>query len=137
MKIKYDENLIKYISVFESITNTKLKDCIAEDDRLLFIVEEGQIGKAIGKQGSNIRRLEDLLKKRVKLAEFSNSPAQIVRRLLYPHEVGEISEDNGNIIISGRDTQTRSLIIGRERRNLISLTNTVKRFFDINEIKVV
>jgi len=66
MKIKYDENLIKYISVFESITNTKLKDCIAEDDRLLFIVEEGQIGKAIGKQGSNIRRLEDLLKKRVR-----------------------------------------------------------------------
>ena len=53
-KIKYDANIMKYMSLFESITRVKLKDCIA-DDKLTFIVEEGGIGRAIGKNGSNAK----------------------------------------------------------------------------------
>ena len=48
---------INNMNVFENITGAKVKDCVNEGSRLLFIVEEASLGKAIGKQGSNIKRV--------------------------------------------------------------------------------
>lgn len=136
MKIKYNEDLMKYISIFESLTNTKLKDCIM-DDKLIFIVEEGYMGKAIGKRGSNVRKIESLLKKKIRIIEFNSSVAQFIRNIIYPNQVKDITENGGIITITGQDTKTKSMVIGRDKKNLINLTNIVKRYFDTAEIKVV
>jgi transcription termination/antitermination protein NusA len=122
--------------VFESITGAKVKDCIS-GERLTFIVEENQMGKAIGKNGINIRNLEQKLKKKVKVAEFSTDVLQFIRNFLYPNEVMNIAQDEGIITITGTDTSSKALIIGREKQKLNNLTNIVKRYFDIKEIKVV
>ena len=49
IKIKYDINLMKFISLFESITKTDVKDCFEIGGKLVFIVKEGNIGRALGK----------------------------------------------------------------------------------------
>ena len=49
---------MKYMQLFENLTRAKLKDCI-NDEPLIFIVEENEIGKAIGKGGSNISYVQD------------------------------------------------------------------------------
>ena len=59
---------MRYISLFESLTGAKVKDCIV-NDIVIFIVHENEMGKAIGKQGSNIKRIENILKKKIKLVE--------------------------------------------------------------------
>ena len=71
-KIKYDINLMKFMQLFENLTRARLKDCISGEEQLIFIVEENEIGKAIGKGGSNVRRLEDLLKKKISMQASSN-----------------------------------------------------------------
>ena len=43
-KIKYDLTLMKYISFFESLTNTGVKDCISIDEQLIFVVDEARGG---------------------------------------------------------------------------------------------
>ena len=58
-KIVYDQNLLKFMSVFESMTHARVKDCLqahlidakSEFDLVLFIVEPGDMGKAIGPKG--------------------------------------------------------------------------------------
>ena len=136
VKIKYDSEMIKLMAFFESMTGAKVKDCIS-DGKLIFIVEENNMGKAIGKNGANIKRLESALKRKIKLAEFSDDVLQFVRNLVYPADVAEIKNDNGLLTIKGRDTNTKAMLIGRDRQNINSISGIVKRFFDIREIKVI
>ena len=124
------------MAFFESMTGAKVKDCIS-DGKLIFIVEENNMGKAIGKNGANIKRLENALKRKIKLAEFSDDVLQFVRNLVYPADVAEIKNDNGLLTIKGRDTNTKAMLIGRDRQNINSISGIVKRFFDIREIKVI
>ena len=126
---------MKLMTLFESMTGAKLKDCIL-NERLLFIVEENEIGKAIGKKGSNIKRLENMLNKRIKVVEFSPDVLQFIKNLLYPLQTSGI-ENNDDVIAIQADTKTKSLIIGRNQQNLKNLISIVKRFFDIESIKVV
>ncbi len=136
MKIKYDVNIIKYISLFESVTKAKVKDCIV-NDRITFIVHENEIGKAIGKSGNNIRKIKDMLQKNVKVVEFNQDVLQFVRNMIYPLQVRDIKEEEKVVTITGPDTKTKALLIGRESKNLENLTNVVKRYFDVKEMKVV
>ena len=135
-KIKYDINIMKYISLFESSTGAKVKDCIVNDN-ILFIMHENEMGKAIGKHGSNIKRVENTLKKKIRLAEFSSDVVQFVQNMIYPIKAKEIKAEDGAVTIYIDDRKTKGLLIGRDRHNINSVTDIVKRHFDITEIKVV
>jgi len=93
-RIKYDINLIKYISLFESITQVKVKDCIS-NGRLTFIVHEGDLGKAVGKKGANAKMLENVIRKRIRMVEFSSEVTEFIKNLIYPINAREIAEKNG------------------------------------------
>lgn len=135
-RIKYDIDLMKIMQLFESLTRAKLKDCIA-NDYLTFIVEENEIGKAIGKGGSNVRRLEGLLKKKIKIVEFNPDVKKFVRNFVMPLQVKDVVEENNIITIAGPDTKTRGLLIGRDRKNIERLKEVVSRYFEVEDIKVV
>ena len=135
-KVKFDSDSMKLITLFESMTGAKVKDCIA-NEKFIFIVEENEMGKAIGKNGINVKRLESKLKRKIKLVEFSNDVLQFVKNLIYPLQGLDIKHDNGVITIYGKDTGTRAMLIGRERQNINNLIGIVRRYFNIKEIKVV
>ncbi|MEK6949830.1 MAG: NusA-like transcription termination signal-binding factor [Nanoarchaeota archaeon] len=134
-RIKYNFDVMQYISIFESLTAAKVKDCIV-DDSILFIVQENDMGKAIGKNGSNIKRAENLLKKNIRLVEFSSDVKQFVRNLIYPVQAKEVAEDSGIISIYCADSKSKGRIIGRDRHNINETLNIVKRHFKVEEIKV-
>ncbi len=127
---------MKYMSMFEALTQTKLKDCIM-NEKVIFIVEENQIGKAIGKNGVNVKKIEGVLRKKIKVVEFSNDVLQFVKNFIYPLKPREVKEENKIVTIIGNDTKTRGLLIGRDSRNLNNLKSIVKRYFDVEDIKVV
>lgn len=133
---KYDSDLMGLMALFESMSGAKIKDCIA-NDRLLFIVEENEMGKAIGKNGANIKKFESRVRKKVKLVEFSCDVAQFLRNLVYPAEIFDIKNDDGMVTIHGKDANARAMLIGRERQNINHLTKIVGRYFDVKEIRVV
>ena len=127
---------MKYISLFESLTGASVKDCIVNDS-ITFIIHENNMGKAIGKQGSNINRVEATFKKKIKLVEFNADVSQFIQNLIFPYKVKEIKEENGIVTIYGNDTKTKGLLIGRDRHNIKSINDVVKRYFDVEEVKVM
>lgn len=127
---------MKLITIFESMTGAKVKDCIA-NEKLIFIMEENEMGKAIGKNGVNIKRMENMLKKKIKLVEFNNDVLQFVKNMVYPIDVLKVEQDNGTLTIHGKDTSTKAMLIGRERQNINHLSDIVKRYFDVKGIRVV
>jgi len=139
-KIKFDLETIKIMSLFESITKSKLKDCISNKElgQLIFVVNENEIGKAIGKNAANIKLLEQKLKKRIKIVEFSKDIVQFARNMTYPLKLGKITFDNGLLLIEGNDVKTKGLLIGRNSQNLKNLTENIQRYYaDLKEIKVI
>ena len=137
IKIKYDINLMKFISLFESLTETEVKDCFEIGGKLVFIVREGNIGKALGKGGSNVRRLEGMLKKKLRIIEFNDNLLRFIQNVVYPSKVKNIAEEEGVVTITPPDSQTRGYLIGRGAVNLNNTKNIVRRYFEIKDIKVI
>jgi len=143
--IKYDSSLMQTMSLFERITHAKIKDCFIDDKLgiLTFVVLPGQIGIAVGRHGDNVKMLENAFKKKIKVVEFHQDKLEFIRNMIRPLQVDEIVEDAGQegeegiILIKSRDTRIKGLIIGRNAMNLRNLEENVKRYFKINEIRVV
>ncbi len=135
-KVKFDSESMKLIALFESMTGANVRDCIT-NEKLIFIIGENEMGRAIGRNGANIKRMENSLKRRIKLVEYSSDVLQFVRNIIHPVEVLGIKNEEGVITIRGKDSGSKAMLIGRERQNINHLTGIVKRYFDVKEMRVV
>ncbi len=136
-KIIFNTDVIKFISLFESMTQTKLVDCIVKDDKITFIVEGKEIGKAVGKQGANVRRLENGTKKKIRIIAYSDDMLTFVQNVFYPSKIRDIKEEEGIISIMPQDTKSRGYMIGRGASTLREYEGIIKRHFEIKEVKVL
>ena len=77
-KIIYDQDTMKQMALFESITHAKLKDFYDDpvQERLVFIVLPGELWRALGKGSANVKRLENAFKRKIKIAELRTTKAQ-------------------------------------------------------------
>ena len=135
-KIKYDINLMKFISFFETSTRAKVKDCIDSGSSLIFVVQKGEIGKAIGKNASNIKRIENMLKRKVRIIEFDEDVCKFVRNVLAPLKVEEVELVDSKVVIRDNNMKTKGMIIGRDASNLKKHKEIVTRYFPIEDIVV-
>ncbi len=136
MKISFDSETIKIMSLFQMLTKANLKDCFAENDSLVFVVLPGEMGRAIGKNASNVRRISEMLKRKIKIVEFNENVIEFIKNLIHPLQLMNIEESEGIITLTAVDSKTRGMLIGRAAENLRRLESQVKRYFPINEIKV-
>ena len=136
--MKLDNQSMQYITLFENVTRSSVKDCFLNNDRIVFIVNPGNAFRAIGSNGRNIKKMENLTKKRVKVAEFSSDPVKFLMSFLYPIIPQKIQIDqNNNITIQAKTTQDRGMLIGRDKKNLIYLKQVLQKYFKVNEVNIV
>ena len=108
MKISNDE--LKCISLFESLTGAPVDDCVIEPDHLIFLVKEGEMGRAIGKAGANILRVRDAFGgKRVDVLENAETPEAFVRKLYAGIEIRELK------IVGNEDKQIEITVPAKDR----------------------
>jgi len=137
MRIKYDLELIKYRTLFENITGVMVKDCFLKNSStIIFIVPENHVGLAIGKNGANVKNLENVLKKKLKIVEFSKDPIRFVKSLIAPLKPKDIYIENGVIHVVAASIADKAQLIGRESKNLKDINNIVKKYFNV-EVKIV
>ena len=132
MTTKYTIELIGYINTLENLSKAKVKDAfIDKNEMLVFVINQGEIGKAIGKGGINIRRLSGLLKKRVKLIEFNEDVKEFVKNCIQPLQASIAMEDT-TITLESSDTTVKAKLIGRDKQNLNALKELVNRYFKVD-----
>ena len=137
-KIVFDTEMLKVMGLFENMTRAKLKDCFFDRDKLVFLVEAGELGKALGKNKAHVVQLEKSLNKKVKIVEFSTERTDFIRNYLIPLRIVSITDDGGDVLtITGPDTKTKGLIIGIKAQNLRNLERIASKYFTIKEIKVI
>ncbi len=135
----YDVKAIQIRALFEAVTRTTLKDCFENQSKMLFIVMPGQIKRALGKDNSNVKRVETKIGQKIRIVEFSPNMMQFVANLIYPLRINDITMDNDGILtLKGKDTKTNGMIIGSRAQNLRNTESIVQKYFpEVKEIKVV
>lgn len=136
-RIVYNADDLKIMALFEKVAGTRLKDYFVDENSLMtFVVDEVNVGKAIGKQAANVRRLELMLKRKIKILGFNQDPKKFLKNLLYPLTV-EVEGDDV-LIIKAQDSKTKAFAIGRNQSNIKNNLGIMNKYFkEIKEIKVM
>lgn len=134
--MKLNLETIQQINLFENITKAKVKDCINDED-LTFIIEEGNIQRALGKDNINIKKLQRLLKKDIKLIAFSKDPVKFLKNLIYPLRPDNIELKDNALYITTKDSRIKGKIYGRGRERLKKINIIIKKYFNINEVRII
>lgn len=140
--IKFTSKEMRYISLFGSVTGANAKDCIVneEQNRVIFVVKEGEIGMAIGRGGRNIRALERMTGKKHEIIEYSEEPVQFIKNALKPATVREVritERLNGKTIaVVAVHPRDKGIAIGKNGRNAERLRFLAKRYFQIQNVSI-
>ncbi|HLD86978.1 MAG TPA: NusA-like transcription termination signal-binding factor [Candidatus Nanoarchaeia archaeon] len=133
-KITFDATTLKTMALFEEVTGARIKDFVPSD--MIFIIEAGDMGRAIGKNASNVKRVEMLLKRPISLIEFSDNISQFIKNLVHPADVLSVENEEGNITIRPRDARSKGMIFGRDRSKLTLIKEVLKRHFAVKDVRV-
>ncbi len=141
MSIKLGADEIRYIVLFESLTNAKVHDCIIHENgtKLTFVVKAGDIGLAIGKGGNKIRRVKQVIGKSIEIVEHSTDSVEFVKNVLAPAKVRRVNivEREGNkIALIDVEKQDRGLAIGRGGKKIQCAKKLVLRHHGIHDISL-
>ena len=133
---------MRYIALFESITSANAKDCIVDEQegRVLYVVNEGQVGVAIGRGGRNIHTLERMTGKKHEIIEYSEDPVQFIKNALKPAAVREVrvSErpDGKKMAVVAVNPKDKGVAIGKNGKNAERLRFLAKRYFQIQNVSI-
>lgn len=135
-RLKLDQEDLGLSSLLERLTQVRIKDCFRDDEQIYVVVAPGEFGRAVGKGGETIKRVQRELGKRIRVIEFNENIKEFIRNIIHPLTVEEVVEEDGVIKLKDSSKKTKSLLIGRESRNLQLINRAVKRFFNV-EVRVI
>jgi N utilization substance protein A len=139
MPVRFDTETIRLITFFENVSGAPVKDCLLdqETNTLYFIIEEGSVGLAIGKNGNCVKNAEHMIGKSIKLFEFSKDLTTFVKNLIPQVTEIKIRNDSGEIIIEIKvDKKSKAMVIGRDGRNLKIFKELLSRNHSVNDLIV-
>jgi len=130
--ITLNDQTLRFMTLFENVTKTQIKDCLEFSDTIYFIVNPGQLQFAIGKSGSKIKRLRALLKKNVKLIEYSPDLTRFIKNIFRDFPIKDVRIEDSNdgknkIAYVSVDLRDKGKIIGRDSKNLKIAKKIVNR----------
>lgn len=141
-EIKITQDQMRLMHLFEGKTHVRARDCIEDEkyDRVIFVVDEGKAGAAIGKGGVLIKAVQNAIEQNVEIVEHSEDPAKFLTNVLRPKLVREVkinNRDNGTRIATVMvDNNNKALAIGREGRNVSKARLIANRYFGITQVTI-
>jgi N utilization substance protein A len=140
-EIVLTEDCIRLISQFEALTGASSRDCIIDDrnQRIIFVVNPGEMGRAIGKKGASIKNASEEMGKRIEVVEYSPNPEQFIRNCFLPAQVTEVEilEENDErvAVVTVRD-EDRGIAIGKDGKNIFKAKKLAQRQHDITDVRL-
>ncbi len=138
-EVKLSMDGIRYIALFEKITGASARDCYedTENNRLLFVVKNGDMGLAIGKGGEHINNVKKAISKSVEIIEHSDDPVIFIKNAFHPIILKNITikiHDDKRIAYVEVPTKEKGLAIGRDGKNIEKVKKLSFRHHNISDV---
>jgi transcription termination/antitermination protein NusA len=138
-ELSFDTETLGYIRLFEERTGARVKDCLEAEDKVVYLVQAGDIPKAVGPGGVVVDRLKGLMKKELQVVEFSDDPETLVRNIFYwysPKQVDFAPKGKGRHATVTVDPVWKARAIGKAGKNLKVARAILLRHTDIVSVSV-
>lgn len=139
--IKLTAEEMRYITFFEGLTGARLHDCVISDDgrSIIFIVRKGDLGLAIGKNGSRVRKARNVIGKSIYLIEYTEDMNEFFRNLLRPANVQGVSvvdQEGKKIARISVERHEKGMAIGSRGRKIQLLKKLAQRYFGLADVVI-
>ncbi|KXA88911.1 hypothetical protein AKJ57_06145 [candidate division MSBL1 archaeon SCGC-AAA259A05] len=139
MKINLSNEELRYISLFEELTGVTPRDFVESGGGSIytFVVDEGDMGKAIGKNGRNIRRVRKKIDETVNVVEYSDDPEKFLENIFSSVEIRdiEIVENEGEkIAVVDVKESEKGKAVGRNGWNIERARKLSSRHHGLAEV---
>ncbi|HQT44965.1 MAG TPA: NusA-like transcription termination signal-binding factor [Candidatus Micrarchaeota archaeon] len=107
---------LKCMSLFEQMTSAIALDCLIDPNAFVFVVKQGDLGKAIGKKGASINRARTAFGKSVFVVEDADSIEQFIKNMFSNVQVTGINvheKMNARVAYVTVDEKDRGASIGK------------------------
>ncbi len=124
---------MRHLNLFNQITRIQTRFCVTYNDTIIFCVPKEFVARAIGEDRRNLRRLSEILQKKVRVVQCPRGIQDargFIGVIVKPVTFRELQVTNNEIILTAGNTQTKAALIGRNKRRLFELQKIVKDFFN-------
>lgn len=101
---------------------------------------KGDMGLAIGKKGENIRRMQNVLGKRIEMVEYADDMNEFIANIFRPVEITRVEKDqNSNtIIVSLQKKSDLGTAIGKKGANIEKARLLMRKFWgvELGDLKI-
>lgn len=135
-----DMQLMRYINLFAKTTKVQTTKVFIYNNQIVFAVPRAKISIAIGKGAINVKKLNEILRKKIKIVAMpvvddNKEISEFIKAVVAPIEFNgvEIREDS---VIVNAGCQSKAALIGRGRQREKELASVLKNFFGIVEFRI-
>ncbi len=122
---------MRQINLFRKITHISTRFCFKYNEAIFFCVPKRLISKAIGKGGVNVKRLSQILRKKIKIIASPSGiedARKFIENIVEPVTFRNL-EINADEIILTAGNQSKAALIGRNKRRLLEMRGIVSDYF--------
>jgi N utilization substance protein A len=142
VEVKLTEDCMRLISQFESLTGAGSRDCVVDDRnaRLIFVINPGDMGLAIGKKGASIKKASEVMGKKIEVVEYNSNVEQFIRNCFLPAQVtsivfeGEPEQQTATVEVRDDD---RGIAIGKDGKNIFKAKKLALRQHNIQDVQIL
>ena len=140
-EITISEDDMRLIAQFENLTGAGARDCVVDEKfgRILFVINPGEMGLAIGKKGASVKKASDAFGKKVEVVEYNPDKVQFLRNCFLPVQIQTVTfeqnEEGDEVAYIEVQPEDRGLAIGKEGKNIIKAKKLAFRQFDIVNVE--
>ena len=125
---------LRYLKLFEKVTGIRTHYCFEYNNTIIFCVPRELVSKAIGPDARNLRRINMVIKKRVKVIAIpkdSHDIKRFIEMVVSPVTFKDLDVLPDEIVLNA-GSQSKAALIGRDKRRLIEMQRITKDFFKKN-----
>jgi N utilization substance protein A len=110
-------------------------------DRVIFVVNKGQMGLAIGRGGATIKQLQNVIPRRIELVEYSDNVDEFLKNILNSNMINDIKInkriDGTKQAIVVVDSKKKGVVVGKDGRNAEKARLLARRYFQISNVLIL
>jgi NusA-like KH domain protein len=133
-----DMQFMRYINLFEKISRVSTTNCFVYNNVIIFAVPKELVSTAIGPGASNVKRMSETLRKKIKVVTMPTGDAGIkkfIEEIVEPIKLNSLELKDGIVIVSA-DRQGKAMLIGRNRVREQELTEILTKTLKVQGLKI-
>ncbi|MCL5803638.1 MAG: NusA-like transcription termination signal-binding factor [Thermoplasmataceae archaeon] len=138
-EITIDNRILGYMALFEKVARVELKECLENEDMVLFVVLEKKLAEMFKRNDNAIAELKERINKHILVVEYSRDLILFVKNIFYRFGVKEINinwkEGQTNVLVTVEQNEVGKAI-GKEGRNIKLFRDAVQRYYNIKSLNI-